>query len=182
MRIEYYSWSDVSEQILQQAIALQNSAFEDMKGNFYQVDIPYKLVLAIDDNQVIGHVAVYLRDVYLDSFPETIGILSCVVVTHKYRGKGVAASLIKRAHAILKEHSVNFSILFAVSHAYQLFFLNFKNSVPFNSSKLKKTVSLLRFNVSISIFFAINLLLYILITAYFLFSISNSKNSVSTVA
>ncbi|MGN6028018.1 hypothetical protein ACP6MG_07965 [Proteus mirabilis] len=57
MRIECYSWSDVSEQILQQAIALQNSAFEDMKGNFYQVDIPYKLVLAIDDNQVIGHVA-----------------------------------------------------------------------------------------------------------------------------
>ncbi|MEX5486298.1 GNAT family N-acetyltransferase [Proteus mirabilis] len=66
------------------------------------------MVLAIDDNQVIGHVAVYLRDVYLDSFPETIGILSCVVVAHKYRGKGVAASLIKRAHAILKEHSVNF--------------------------------------------------------------------------
>ncbi|HGM9982925.1 hypothetical protein [Proteus mirabilis] len=64
MRIECYSWSDVSEQILEQAIALQNSAFEDMKGNFYQVDIPYKLVLAIDDNQVIGHVAVYLRDVY----------------------------------------------------------------------------------------------------------------------
>lgn len=92
MRIECYSWSDVSEQILEQAIALQNSAFEDMKGNFYQVDIPYKLVLAIDDNQVIGHVAVYLRDVYLDSFPETIGILSCVVVAHKYRGKGVAAS------------------------------------------------------------------------------------------
>lgn len=57
MRIECYSWSDVSEQILEQAIALQNSAFEDMKGNFYQVDIPYKLVLAIDDNQVIGHVA-----------------------------------------------------------------------------------------------------------------------------
>ncbi len=113
MRIECYSWSDVSEQILEQAIALQNSAFEDMKGNFYQVDIPYKLVLAIDDNQVIGHVAVYLRDVYLDSFPETIGILSCVVVAHKYRGKGVAASLIKRAHAILKEYSVNFSIFFA---------------------------------------------------------------------
>ncbi|WP_240297158.1 hypothetical protein [Proteus mirabilis] len=41
MRIECYSWSDVSEQILEQAIALQNSAFEDMKGNFYQVDIPY---------------------------------------------------------------------------------------------------------------------------------------------
>lgn len=40
MRIECYSWSDVSEQILEQAIALQNSAFEDMKGNFYQVDIP----------------------------------------------------------------------------------------------------------------------------------------------
>ncbi len=53
MRIECYSWSDVNEQILEQAIALQNSAFEDMKGNFYQVDIPYNLVLAIDDNQVI---------------------------------------------------------------------------------------------------------------------------------
>lgn len=89
-----------------------------MKGNFYRVDIPYKLVLAIDDNQVIGHVAVYLRDVYLDSFPETIGILSCVVVAHKYRGKGVAASLIKRAHAILKEYFVNFSILLAVFYYF----------------------------------------------------------------
>lgn len=123
MRIECYSWSDVSEQILEQAIALQNSAFEDMKGNFYQVDIPYKLVLAIDDNQVIGHVAVYLRNVYLDSFPETIGILSCVVVAHKYRGKGVAASLIKRAHAILKEYFVNFSILFAVSFVFNIAYL-----------------------------------------------------------
>ncbi len=50
----------------------RNSAFEDMKGNFYQVDIPYKLVLAIDDNQgyrtCLAYVAVYLRDVYLDSF------------------------------------------------------------------------------------------------------------------
>ncbi|MDC9783947.1 hypothetical protein PSF97_04970 [Proteus mirabilis] len=74
MRIECYSWSDVTEQILEQAIALQNSAFEDMKGNFYQVDIPYKLVLAIDDNQVIGHVAVYLRDVYLISLAYKKGI------------------------------------------------------------------------------------------------------------
>lgn len=41
MRIECYSWSDVTEQILEQAIALQNSAFEDMKGNFYRVDTPY---------------------------------------------------------------------------------------------------------------------------------------------
>lgn len=81
------------------------------------------MVLAIDDNQVIGHVAVYLRDVYLDSFPETIGILSCVVVAHKIPRKGVAASLIKRAHAILKEYSVNFSILFAVSHAYYLLWI-----------------------------------------------------------
>ncbi|ALE22251.1 MULTISPECIES: GNAT family N-acetyltransferase [Proteus] len=140
MRIECYSWSDVSEQILEQAIALQNSAFEDMKGNFYQVDIPYKLVLAIDDNQVIGHVAVYLRDVYLDSFPETIGILSCVVVAHKYRGKGVAASLIKMAHAILKEHSVNFSILFAVSHAYYLSsgYIPMKNLTRFIENNEKK--------------------------------------------
>ncbi|MDM3574517.1 GNAT family N-acetyltransferase [Proteus mirabilis] len=140
MRIECYSWSDVSEQILEQAIALQNSAFEDMKGNFYQVDIPYKLVLAIDDNQVIGHVAVYLRDVYLDSFPETIGILSCVVVAHKYRGKGVAASLIKRAHAILKEHSVNFSILFAVYHAYYLSsgYIPMKNLTRFIENNEKK--------------------------------------------
>ncbi len=29
MRIECYSWSDVSEQILEQAIALQNSAFDE---------------------------------------------------------------------------------------------------------------------------------------------------------
>ena len=43
-----------------------------MKGSFYQVDIPYKLVLAIDDNQVIGHVAVYFYDdFYLDLFLES---------------------------------------------------------------------------------------------------------------
>ncbi|HGN2553535.1 TPA: hypothetical protein ACKR1P_000678 [Proteus mirabilis] len=53
MRIECYSWSDVSEQILEQAIALQNSAFEDMKGNFYQVDIPYKLVLKTEISATI---------------------------------------------------------------------------------------------------------------------------------
>ncbi|MFN7084983.1 GNAT family N-acetyltransferase, partial [Proteus mirabilis] len=77
----------VTEKILEQAIDLQYSAFEDMKCNFYLVDITYKLVLEIDDNKFIGHVAVYLRDVYIDSLPETICILSCVVLAHKYLGQ-----------------------------------------------------------------------------------------------
>lgn len=59
---------------------------------------------------------------------------------HKYRGKGVAASLIKRAHAILKEYFVNFSILFAVSHAYYLSsgYIPMKNLTRFIENNEKK--------------------------------------------
>ncbi|MEX6389167.1 hypothetical protein [Proteus mirabilis] len=61
------------------------------------------------------------------------------MVAHKYRGKGVAASLIKMAHAILKEYFVNFSILFAADVYYlSSGYIPMKNLTRFIENNEKK--------------------------------------------
>ncbi len=83
-------------------------------GDYYALHgIPDRILIAREARQVVGHLAVYRRQVKMGDEVLEIGMIGGVAVAPDHRRKGHCRLLLRRAHDYLRAHSIPFSILFA---------------------------------------------------------------------
>jgi len=92
---------------------LLDDAFPDMAGDYYGSTIPDAVFLETRGDDVLGHLALFTRDVLLDGRPDRIGLLGGIAVATGRQGRGLAKALIAAAHDQLRGDGIAFSILFA---------------------------------------------------------------------
>lgn len=97
------------------------------EGDYYRaVSEPDVALLLLKQTKIFAHLGLYTRSVVLGDEPADIGMLGGIAVEPEMRRKGYARQLIRRAHDVLRERGVAFSILFAfepavyVSSGYRL--------------------------------------------------------------
>ena len=118
MHVQVSGWQGVVPDHRHQAVDLLRQAFPDLQGDGYALPGPVALVLAMEGDHVIAHLALYERNVLLDDEPERIGLIGGVVVRADVRRKGVASRLIEAAHAELRQRGIDFAVLFALDHRH----------------------------------------------------------------
>jgi predicted acetyltransferase len=70
-------------------------------------------VILQDGQEVVGHLAVYWRQVGIGDEPVEIGLIGGIAIAPDRRGRGHSRQLLQHAHGRLKERSIPFSVLFA---------------------------------------------------------------------
>jgi GNAT superfamily N-acetyltransferase len=118
MRVQVCRWQGVAPDHRQQAVDLLRQAFPDMQGEGYAIPVPVALVLALQGDHVVAHLALYERNVLLDGEPERIGLIGGVVVRADVRRRGVASRLIAAAHTELRQRGIDFAVLFALDQRH----------------------------------------------------------------
>lgn len=79
MHVQVSSWQGVVPDHHHQAVDLLRQAFPDLQGDGYALPGPVALVLAMEGDHVIAHLALYERNVLLDDEPERIGLIGGMV-------------------------------------------------------------------------------------------------------
>ncbi len=83
-------------------------------GDYYALHgTPDRILIAREAHRVVGHLAIYCRQVKMGGEGLEIGILGGVAVAQDDRRKGHCRRLLQRAHDYLRARSIPFSILFA---------------------------------------------------------------------
>ena len=97
--------------------ALLNEAFPEgssTDGDYYALHgVPDRILIAREARQVVGHLAVYRRQVKIGDEVLEIGMIGAVAVAPDHRRRGHCRRLLQRAHDYLRARSIPFSILFA---------------------------------------------------------------------
>jgi len=94
---------------------LGEAFFEDASVDYYaRLGIPTVILILKDGLDVVGHLALYRREVGIGDENVEIGMIGGVVVAPAQRGRGHSRTLVQRAHAYLREQAVPFSVLFAL--------------------------------------------------------------------
>jgi len=97
--------------------ALLSDAFPNdsaTNGDYYALHgVPDCILVAREAQHVVGHLAVYRRQVKTGDEILTIGMIGAVAVAPDHRRKGHCRLLLRRAHDYLRARSIPFSILFA---------------------------------------------------------------------
>ena len=98
-------------------LALLDEAFPggaSANGDYYALNgTPEIIVILQDGQEVVGHLALYRRQVGIGDEPVEIGMIGGVAIARDRRGRGHGRHLLQHAHGRLKERSIPFSILFA---------------------------------------------------------------------
>nr|WP_295891637.1 GNAT family N-acetyltransferase [uncultured Devosia sp.] len=92
---------------------LLDEAFPDMAGNYCGSTIPDAIFVERRAADILGHAAVFKRNVLLDGRPDRIGLLGGIAVATAWQGQGLAKALIAAAHDQLRRDGIAFAILFA---------------------------------------------------------------------
>ena len=74
---------------------------------------PTTSMLLGDGGRVVGHLAIYERDIKIAEEALRVGLLGEIAIAADHRGAGLARRLVRRAHEHLRARSIPFSILFA---------------------------------------------------------------------
>jgi predicted N-acetyltransferase YhbS len=98
--------------------ALLNDAFPDgapneLDGYYATHGIPAMTLLLKEGQRVIGHLAIYERQIKIGDETLQVGLLGEIAIAVDRRRIGFARDLVRHAHAHLQERSIPFSILFA---------------------------------------------------------------------
>ena len=98
--------------------ALLNDAFPDGAPNersayYARHGVPTTSMLLRDGGRVVGHLAIYERDIKIGEEALRVGLLGEIAIAADRRGAGLARRLVRRAHEHLRARSIPFSILFA---------------------------------------------------------------------
>jgi predicted acetyltransferase len=97
--------------------ALLDDAFprgSSTKGGYYSLHgVPDRILIAHEARHVVGHLALYRRQVKIGDEVLEIGMIGGVAVAPDHRRKGHCRLLLLRAHDYLRAGSIPFSILFA---------------------------------------------------------------------
>jgi predicted N-acetyltransferase YhbS len=111
--------------------ALLNDAFPDGApdelGHYYiRHGLPTATLLLTESGRVVGHLAIYEREIRIGNETLQAGLLGEIAVAADRRRAGLARDIVRAAHAHLQAHAIPFSILFAyeprvyVSSGYRL--------------------------------------------------------------
>lgn len=141
MKIECCRFKDITHDKMEEIKELLTVSFPDLHGVFYEKNIPNYIVVALENDHVIGQVAVYERLVSIDDVNETIGILSLVAISGEYQHKGISKKILQAAHEVLKMDGMAFSLLFAINEDYYKSsgYISMKNKTTFIEDSLTKT-------------------------------------------
>ena len=97
--------------------ALLDEAFPEgssTNGDYYaRHGVPGRILIAREAQRVVGHLAVYQRQVKIGDEVLEIGMIGAVAVAPDHRRRGYCRRLLLRAHDYLRARSIPFSILFA---------------------------------------------------------------------
>lgn len=101
--------------------ALLDEAFPDRtpgKQSYHsEHGTPALILLLWDRERVLGHLAVYQREVEIGAETFSIGMIGGVAVASSHRGMGLARTLLAQARTHLAVQSIPFSVLFAYEPA-----------------------------------------------------------------
>lgn len=79
------------------------------------------IFLAVDSNQqIVGHLATYLREIEVGAHPLTIGMIGSVATKIAFRQQGIAKLLVEHAHRDFLFQNIIYSILFAYVPNYYI--------------------------------------------------------------
>jgi predicted N-acetyltransferase YhbS len=92
---------------------LIRGAFPDAAGDLYDRRTPDRTVLLWDADDLIGHIAAYIRPVLLGDEAVTIGLIGDVAIAPGFQSRGYAKRLIREVHEFFGAASLPFSVLFA---------------------------------------------------------------------
>ncbi|WP_315745388.1 MULTISPECIES: GNAT family N-acetyltransferase [unclassified Bradyrhizobium] len=97
---------------------LVNEAFPegapDELGQYYaRHGHPHATLLVRSDERIVGHLAIYERQIRCGAEEVTVGLIGEVAVAASHRGRGHARALVDNAHGYLRQRQIPFSILFA---------------------------------------------------------------------
>jgi len=97
---------------------LLNDAFPDGAPNelssyYFRHGIPTTTMLLREGRCVVGHLAVYERQIMIGDETLRVGLLGEIAIAAGRRRSGLARCLVRQAHEQLQGRSIPFSILFA---------------------------------------------------------------------
>lgn len=98
--------------------ALLNEAFPDgapneLSGYYARHGIPTTTMLVREGRRVVGHLAMYVRQIDIGDETVDVGLLGEIAIAADRRRAGLGRDLVRRAHEDLQARSIPFSILFA---------------------------------------------------------------------
>jgi predicted N-acetyltransferase YhbS len=98
--------------------ALLNDAFPDgapdeLGGYYGRHGLPTATLLLRDSRRVVGHLAIYERQIRIGDEALQAGLLGEIAVAADRRRGGLARDLVREAHEHLRARSIPYSILFA---------------------------------------------------------------------
>jgi predicted acetyltransferase len=98
-----------------QVEALLRDAFGDDDGEWYNYgpEPPALVVLLLDAQTLVGHLAAYVREVLVGQQKLTIGLVGGVAVVAPYRRQGHARTMLANTHSYFLSRRIAFSVLFA---------------------------------------------------------------------
>jgi predicted acetyltransferase len=103
------------ETMLQVLLADAFAAGSSTNGDYYvRHGLPDRILIGREARQVVGHLALYRRQVKMGREVLEIGMVGGIAVAPDHRRKGHCRLLLERAHDYLRARSIPFSILFAL--------------------------------------------------------------------
>ena len=118
------NYIDASAELGAQVCALLNDAFPDgapneLSGYYSRHGVPTTTMLLREGRRVVGHLAMYERQIKLGDETVDVGLLGEIAIAADRRRAGLARGLVRHAHDHLQGRSIPFSILFAYEpHVY----------------------------------------------------------------
>jgi predicted N-acetyltransferase YhbS len=97
---------------------LLNAAFpegapNELAGYYARYGFPTATLLLREDRRVIGHLAIYEREIGIAAETVLVGLLGEVAIAAERQRRGLARRLVGHAHDHLQARAIPFSILFA---------------------------------------------------------------------
>jgi predicted acetyltransferase len=93
--------------------AFPEGAPDELNHYYARRGIPDVTLLLTQSHRIVGHLALYERDVHFGNEPLRVGLLGEIAIAADCRRRGLAYRLVEEAHAELRARSIPFSILFA---------------------------------------------------------------------
>lgn len=125
MKIEYIKDNQVSTRWDKKIRKLLRICFTSDKESIfeqqrYYLEKPSHRYLLIDQhNELIAHVAVHDKHVYIENNPVAISGIAEVCVHPLYRKKGYVRQLLTKVHRDIEDRDVSYSVLFGDRFIYQ---------------------------------------------------------------
>ena len=111
--IDEFRITPLQEQQIRQILNVSFPNDDFTQSRTYLKQLPQRRLFAWSDNELIGHMGVEHRVIGLSTGPATIFGVIDLCIDSKYRGRGVASTMLNRLEQLGRENNVDFLVLFA---------------------------------------------------------------------